>query len=320
MVRVPEGTPARYAPGFQSPGGAVNPRHLQRLRWLERRQHARQAGRQHRLASARRPRKEQVVAAGRRDLQRPLGSLLPLDVVKVERIRLRGDLAGLGRRQHLPAAEVVEQCEQRLRRQDLEIARPGGFRTVAGGADQAAARLHRRHGGRQNARDLGERAVEAEFAERDMARDVLDLHGSHRRQQSERDGQVEMAAFFLEVGRGEIDGDALRRQPEADGGERRPHPLAAFRHRLVRQADDVERGEPAAEMHLDIDLAHLDAVEGDRRDMRDRRTAAHRAGPAPPCPARRPSIASQMSAAIRTPSKRSISWMPVGEVTLISVR
>ena len=153
-----------------------------------------------------------------------------------------------------------------------------------------------------------------------MARNVVLLHRSHRRQQPERDGQVEMAAFLLQVRRRQIDGDALHRQAEPDGGERRPHPLAALRHRLVRQADDMERRQAAAEMHLDIDLAHLDPVEGDRRNMRDRRAAAHLAGPAPACAARRPSTASQMRAAIRVPSKRSISWMPVGEVTLISVR
>ena len=36
--------------------------------------------------------------------------------------------------------------------------------------------------------------------------------------------------------------------------------------------------------------------------------------------ARRRSMASQICAARQTPSKRLISWMPVGEVTLISVR
>ena len=35
---------------------------------------------------------------------------------------------------------------------------------------------------------------------------------------------------------------------------------------------------------------------------------------------RRCSMASQISAAMLTPSSRPISWMPVGEVTLISVR
>ena len=36
--------------------------------------------------------------------------------------------------------------------------------------------------------------------------------------------------------------------------------------------------------------------------------------------ARRRSMASQICASRQTPSKRLISWMPVGEVTLISVR
>ncbi len=55
----------------------------------QRRQHARQALGQHRLARARRADVQQVVAAGGGDLQRPLGVLLALDVAQVGAARRR---------------------------------------------------------------------------------------------------------------------------------------------------------------------------------------------------------------------------------------
>ena len=52
-----------------------------------------------------------------------------------------------------------------------------------------------------------------------------------------------MAAFLGQVGRSEVDGDALGRERKADGGQGGPHPLTAFRHRLVAEADHGEADE-----------------------------------------------------------------------------
>ena len=65
-----------------------------------------------------------------------------------------------------------------------------------------------------------------------------------RRHQAERDRQVVVAAFLRQVGGGEVDGDAARRQRQARGDQRGADPLAGFRHRLVGQADDVEGEQP----------------------------------------------------------------------------
>ena len=61
--------------------------------------------------------------------------------------------------------------------------------------------------------------------------------------------------------------------------QRGAHPLAAFRHRLVGQADDVEQAAAAvADMHLHIDFAGLDALKGNGINMRDGHSAPSRAG------------------------------------------
>ena len=75
-----------------------------------------------------------------------------------------------------------------------------------------------------------------------------------------------MAAFLRQVGGREVDGDPPRRQREAGGDQRRAHPLARLRDRLVREADDIERRQSGRDLHLDVDGAGLDALERHCRD------------------------------------------------------
>ena len=49
-----------------------------------------------------------------------------------------------------------------------------------------------------------------------------------------------MAALLQQVGRREVDQHAARRQCQAHGAERGPHPFARLADRLVGQADDQE--------------------------------------------------------------------------------
>jgi len=75
-----------------------------------------------------------------------------------------------------------------------------------------------------------------------------------------------VAALLLQVGRGEVDQDALGRQGQAHGGQRGAHPLARLADRLVRQADDQEGGQAAADLHLHLDRHGLDVAEGEAAD------------------------------------------------------
>ncbi len=78
-----------------------------------------------------------------------------------------------------------------------------------------------------------------------------------------------MAAFLDDIGRGEIDSDALWRQRQAQGGERRPHAFARFGNRLVGQPDDGEGRQPGGDRHLRLDLDDLDTLERHRPNPRD---------------------------------------------------
>ena len=85
-----------------------------------------------------------------------------------------------------------------------------------------------------------------------------------------------MAALLGEVGRCEIDGDALRRQRQTNGVQRAAHALAALGHGFIRQPDNGEGGEPGADLDLHVDSARFDPFESDRRDPRE-----HRENPRP---------------------------------------
>jgi hypothetical protein len=70
-----------------------------------------------------------------------------------------------------------------------------------------------------------------------------------------------MAPLLGQVGRREVDGDAAGRQRQAGGDQGRAHPLARFRHRLVRQAHHVELGQARRDLDLNVDRPRLDAFE-----------------------------------------------------------
>ena len=122
---------------------------------------------------------------------------------------------------------------------------------------------------RQHTGDAGDGAVEAEFAQRREARQLVRRQYAHGAEHGERDRQIEMAAFLQDVGRRQVDDDALGRQPQADGAERAAHALAAFADGLVWQADDDDADGARQDLHLHVDLQHLDALEGHRLDPRD---------------------------------------------------
>ena len=204
-----------------------------------------------------------MMPAGRRDLERAFGALLALDVAQVERIGLLRAHPRLRARQHLRAFKVVGDLDQRMRRHDLDIrARPGRFRAASGRADQALLARIGPDRRRQHARHRRDRAVEPEFAEHGEAGERIRRNRADRRHQPERNGQIVMAAFLRQVRGREIDGDPARRQRQPRGDQRRAHPLARLRHRLVGQADDGERRQPGRDLHLHVDGAGLDPLKG----------------------------------------------------------
>ena len=244
----------------------VHHRDFEQLARRERRQDGGQPLGQHRLAGAGRSVHQQIVAAGGGDLQRPLGALLALDVLRSGSAATRLGDGGLGARQHLRALEMIGELDQRARRDDGDIAaRPGGLRPAGGRTDQPMAAGIGGNGGGQHAGDRRDRAVERQLAEHREAVERVRRDGADGRHDAERDGQIVVRAFLGQVGGRQIDGDALARQRQARGDQRGAHALARFGHRLVGEADDVEDDIAVGDLHLHVDGARLDALERHRR-------------------------------------------------------
>ncbi len=276
MMRVAEIAPAGELAFAQVAGQRAHHRRFQRLVGLERRQDAGQPRRQHRLARAGRADHQEIVPAGRRQLEHPLGAFLALDLGEVG---IAGAILGdqrLGRGQDLLAAQMVDQRQQRGRGDDLRLAgvailvmggcieaTPSRFAAAHRGADHAAPRRPGGDGRRQHAGHPGQRAVERQFAQHDETRDAFARDHAHGGQEAQRDGQVVVAALLGEIGRREVDGDALRWQRQAERAERGPHPLAAFTHRLVGQPHHGEGELARRHQHLHVDRHDVDTLERD---------------------------------------------------------
>jgi len=84
-----------------------------------------------------------------------------------------------------------------------------------------------------------------------------------RGEQGEGDGQVEMAAFLGHVGGRQVDGDALGRKCDGHRRQRGSHAVARLGHGLVGQAHEREGRDAGGDGALHLDLAGLDALEGD---------------------------------------------------------
>lgn len=268
VVRGAEGPGAgQLALGDQA-GHRVDHRGLQQLGRRQRRQQARQTGGHHRLPRARRPDEQQVVSAGRGDLQGALGVLLALDVPQVGNRPAVDHAPGRGRRQHLGPAEMVDHRDQRRGRQNAGLARPGGFGSAGLGADQAQAQSTRRDGRGQGAGRRHDPPVQGQFAHggpagQGVGRD--DAHGRHHRQ---RDGQVVVAALLGQVGGRQVADDAPSRHGQAQAGEGGADPLAALGHGLVAESHQHELLFAAGELHLHVHRTRLDPLERDGDDAR----------------------------------------------------
>ena len=183
MVRFPERRAHDQAAAIQHAGDAVDHADLQRRSRIEVGQQARQARGEHGFAGARRSDQQQVVAAGRGDLQRAPGGFHALHVGHVGAGGDLGHAGGGGRRQHLGAAEMVDQAQQVGRRQDVDPAGPGGLAALAG--RDRSGRVARRGGDRrrQHAGDRVQRAIQRQFAQRGVAGDLLARQDVHRGEQ-----------------------------------------------------------------------------------------------------------------------------------------
>ena len=120
----------------------------------------------------------------------------------------------------------------------------------------------RRDRRRQHAGNRVYPPIEAELAQHRVFGQVVGSEHAHRCQDSQCYRQIEMAAFLCEIGRRQVDGDALGRQCQANGDQGGSYPFPAFGDRLVGQSDHGEDGHPRRHLHLDVDLQAIDSLEG----------------------------------------------------------
>jgi hypothetical protein len=111
-----------------------------------------------------------------------------------------------------------------------------------------------------------DRTIERELAEQQAFGDFAAFDHSLRRQNTERDRQVEGGAGLPHIGGGEIHGDAMGRELEAGIADSRSDAVAAFADAGIGKADHREAGESERDVDLNLNEARLDAEDGGRAD------------------------------------------------------
>ena len=218
------------AVGIEHAGDGVDLGGLEGFFEAQRREDGRQALGEHGFAGAGRADHQDVVASGGGDFERALGDVLAANVFEVEgevlqlveesggfdAQRLGGDGAEGG------GVEQLADFEEGVDGIDVDAFDDGGFARVGGGDEEVAdAGGARGDGDGQHAVDCAQAAVEAELADQEEVGDVFGVQGAVCTEDGDGDREVEAGAFFLDVGGGEVDGDAGGRKVEAgvaDGG------------------------------------------------------------------------------------------------------
>ena len=235
---------------------------LQRLFKCHLRQNGGQALGQHALAGARRADEQHVVAAAGSDLQCALGLGLPLYIGKIQRLWRGGvPILGHGRRELQHAPQIGKQLgdiPNAIHLQPLNNrALPGVFRRDKQPLKPSLPGLVG-HG--QHAPNGPQLPREGKLPQEDgVLRVARKLPGGF--EQRDQQGQVVDGALFLLVGRGQVHGDAADGKVKAAVLQGRAHPVPGFLHRRVRQAHQLEGGQPLREVRFHFYRKCLHAIK-----------------------------------------------------------
>ena len=267
--------------GRQLPGDGVDARGLQGLLEGQRGQNSRQAPGQHGLAGARYADHEHVVPSGRSDLQRAPCAQLALHLAEIHRAvaRLQDFLIGslgLGRN-GFPALEVLHHLPQAPRRIHADALDAGHLLSVARGQDDLLNPLL------AGADDHGQRAphrlqaaVQGQFAQHQRARQLPVVQLARGHQDAHRHRQVKGRAFLLHVGGRKVHRQPCHRHGKAAVDNRCAHPVTAFLHRRIRQADNLQRRQPVGRINLHLHRKAADTAQPiSQRSCQHRGTSRH---------------------------------------------
>ena len=196
----------------------------------------------HAFSGAGRAGKQDIVAPGHGDLQRPLGLLLALYLGKIRAVHIGSRLRHRGGRDDLLPPEMADEGLGAGYGDDLHLAGVGRLRGVGRGDEELGQpRLPGGQGHGQGAADGAHLTPQAQLPdEAPILRQGLQL--PRGRQDPQKDGQIVQGAALAGVRRGQIHGHPSRREAEAAAFHRGPHPFPGFPHRRIRQADQVEVG------------------------------------------------------------------------------
>ena len=108
---------------------------------------------------------------------------------------------------------MIDQRQEVRRRQNVDVfTRPGGFVTRGLRADEPLAHRVRTDRSRQRPRDSSDRAVERQLSDGRVGGNRVRGDRFHRRHHRQHDRQIEVAAFFRQIGRRQIDCNVLEEQ------------------------------------------------------------------------------------------------------------
>ena len=202
------------------------------------------------------------MAASRGDFKGALGALLAAYLTQVWPTVFRGQHRKPVRRQQRRAMQMRGDVEQVGGGVNADAVHQHGFVGVGGRKYQRALRCacsessgERTSHGTQlpGERQLTDELNIIQCCDRDLA-------GSG--ENAECDRQIETPAFLGQIGGREVDGNAARGKLELGGEQRAAHPVAAFFHLGLGQADDGQTRQTVGQMHLDRDGRRINAGEG----------------------------------------------------------
>ena len=248
---------------------AVNARRLDRFFERHRRQHRRNTFREHRLARARRPDQQNVVASRAGNFQRSLRCHLSAHVAQIHRIlaRFRQHLLRVhhDRMKRFRRVHQIHGLRQRFHRENIHALHHRRFARVRFRhhqiLDPAFPRRQRR---RKRTAHRTHSAIERQLSQENVRIENFAEECSLATEYSKRHRQVERGAFLANVRGRQIYGDdRAEGKIESAIPHRGLDSFAAFFDGNVRQSDNAETALIArTDIHLDFDEVRIDAEYG----------------------------------------------------------
>src|SRR3989454_7449832 len=237
--------------------------------FVERRKDRRKGARQHGLSGARRTDEQKIVAARRRDLQRPFRRLLPGDLGKVDLMPrlVRARWNGAWRRADAPI-QMLDDLAQRAEAIRGDAAGRGLPRVLGCEDDLMDPARCRMPNTRHRTSHRTKRPVQRELAEAQGADVGSKLSAGP--EDTESDRQVEACPFLAALCRSEVDRHATQREFVARVAHRRADAFAGFLYGCVGQADHDEGRQSIRDVDLNRDERTFEAPQCARGYARDR--------------------------------------------------